>query len=121
LPAISSGIVVGHVKSVAPHPNADKLRVTKVDAGTGERLDIVCGAPNVAEGQKVPCALVGRGCRLGDQEGEAARRRVQRHALARRASWASRRTTKACWCSMLTRRLDATCAPCSGSTTPTSR
>jgi phenylalanyl-tRNA synthetase beta chain len=54
-----SGIVVAHVKSVAPHPNADKLRVTEVDAGTGETLTIVCGAPNVAAGQKVPCALVG--------------------------------------------------------------
>ena len=54
-----SGIVVAHVKSVAPHPNADKLRVTEVDAGTGEILQIVCGAPNVAAGQKVPCALVG--------------------------------------------------------------
>ncbi|MGZ5112895.1 MAG: phenylalanine--tRNA ligase subunit beta [Usitatibacter sp.] len=54
-----SGIVVAQVKSVAPHPNADKLRVTEVDAGTGETLTIVCGAPNVAAGQKVPCALVG--------------------------------------------------------------
>src|SRR5512141_2188590 len=54
-----TGIVVAHVKSVAPHPNADKLRVTEVDAGTGETLQIVCGAPNVAAGQKVPCALVG--------------------------------------------------------------
>jgi phenylalanyl-tRNA synthetase beta chain len=57
--AAFTGIVVGHVKSVAPHPNADKLRVTEVDAGTGEILTIVCGAPNVAAGQKVPCALVG--------------------------------------------------------------
>jgi len=54
-----TGIVVAHVKSVAPHPNADKLRVAEVDAGTGEILTIVCGAPNVAAGQKVPCALVG--------------------------------------------------------------
>ena len=57
--AAFSGIVVGHVKSVAPHPNADKLRITEVDAGTGEILTIVCGAPNVAAGQKVPCALIG--------------------------------------------------------------
>ena len=54
-----SGIVVAQVRNVTPHPNADKLRVTEVDAGTGELLQIVCGAPNVAAGQKVPCALVG--------------------------------------------------------------
>ena len=65
--AAFSGIVVGHVKSVAPHPDADKLRVTQVDAGTGELLTIVCGAPNVAVGQKVPCALVG--ARLPAAEG----------------------------------------------------
>ncbi len=57
--AAFTGIVVGHVKSVEPHPDADKLRVTQVDAGTGQLLTIVCGAPNVAAGQKVPCALVG--------------------------------------------------------------
>ena len=57
--AAFSGIVVAHVKTVAPHPDADKLRVTEVDAGTGGLLTIVCGAPNVAAGQKVPCALVG--------------------------------------------------------------
>ncbi len=54
-----TGIVVGHVKTVNPHPDADKLRVTEVDAGTGELLTIVCGAPNVAAGQKVPCAVIG--------------------------------------------------------------
>ncbi len=52
-------IVVAEVKTVAPHPNADKLRVTEVDAGTGTLLQIVCGAPNVAAGMRVPCALVG--------------------------------------------------------------
>jgi phenylalanyl-tRNA synthetase beta chain len=54
-----SGIVVGQVKSVAPHPNVDKLPVPKVDAGTRELPEIVCGAPNVAAGQKVPAALIG--------------------------------------------------------------
>jgi phenylalanyl-tRNA synthetase beta chain len=52
-------IVVAEVKTVNPHPNADKLRVTEVDAGTGALLQIVCGAPNVAAGMRVPCALVG--------------------------------------------------------------
>lgn len=52
-------IVVAEVNAVNPHPNADKLRVTQVDAGTGSLLQIVCGAPNVAAGMRVPCALVG--------------------------------------------------------------
>jgi phenylalanyl-tRNA synthetase beta chain len=52
-------IVVAEVKSTAPHPNADKLRVCEVDAGTGQILQIVCGAPNVVPGMRVPCALVG--------------------------------------------------------------
>jgi phenylalanyl-tRNA synthetase beta chain len=52
-------VVVALVKSVSPHPNADKLRVTEVDAGQGGLLQIVCGAPNVAVGMRVPCALVG--------------------------------------------------------------
>ncbi|BEV71588.1 MULTISPECIES: phenylalanine--tRNA ligase subunit beta [unclassified Paludibacterium] len=54
-----SGVVVAEVREVVPHPNADRLRVTKVDAGTGELIQIVCGAPNVAVGLKVPCALPG--------------------------------------------------------------
>ncbi len=53
------GIVVGEVISCEQHSNADKLRVTKVDIGTGEHLQIVCGAPNVAQGQKVPVATIG--------------------------------------------------------------
>jgi phenylalanyl-tRNA synthetase beta chain len=53
------GVVTGAVVECAKHPDADKLSVTKVDAGTGELLQIVCGAPNVAAGQKVIVALVG--------------------------------------------------------------
>lgn len=52
------GIVIGEIVSCSPHPNADKLSLTKVDVG-GEVLPIVCGAPNVSLGQKVPVALVG--------------------------------------------------------------
>lgn len=54
-----TGVVVAKVMTVAKHPNADKLTVCEVDAGTGARLNIVCGAPNVAAGIRVPCALEG--------------------------------------------------------------
>ncbi|MDT3425037.1 phenylalanyl-tRNA synthetase beta chain [Paenibacillus forsythiae] len=54
-----SGIVTGFVKSKEKHPDADKLNVCIVDAGQEEDLQIVCGAKNVAAGQKVPVALVG--------------------------------------------------------------
>ena len=47
-------VVVGKVNQVDKHPNADKLTVCQVDAGTGNLLNIICGAPNVAEGQTVP-------------------------------------------------------------------
>jgi len=53
------GVVAGEVIECGKHPDADKLSVTKVDVGTGELLQIVCGAPNVAAGQKVLVALVG--------------------------------------------------------------
>ncbi|RMG65224.1 MAG: phenylalanine--tRNA ligase subunit beta, partial [Bacteroidetes bacterium] len=53
------GVVVGKVLSVTPHPNADRLRVCQVDVGGEAPLNIVCGAPNVAEGQYVPVATIG--------------------------------------------------------------
>jgi len=54
-----SGVVVGHIVHVEPHPDAKKLRVCQVDAGDSEQLTIVCGAPNARVGIKVPCAKVG--------------------------------------------------------------
>src|SRR5690606_10305790 len=53
------GVVVGKVISLEKHPNADKLRVAMVDVGNGTNLQIVCGAPNIEEEQKVPVATVG--------------------------------------------------------------
>src|SRR5260221_7591918 len=53
------GLVIGEVLTCAKHPNADKLSLTTVDVGGDKPLNIVCGAPNVAAGQKVVVALVG--------------------------------------------------------------
>ncbi len=54
-----SNIVVAEVREVQRHPDADRLNVCQVDAGTGTLLNIVCGAPNVRVGLRIPCALVG--------------------------------------------------------------
>ena len=59
IPGGLEGLVVGEVKTCGQHPNADRLKVTTVDVGTGEPLPIVCGAPNVAAGQRVVVAMVG--------------------------------------------------------------
>ena len=69
VPGSLEGVVVGEVLSCEQHPNADRLRVTKVDLGDDEPVQIVCGAPNVAAGQKVPVATVGT--TLYDKEGNA--------------------------------------------------
>lgn len=54
-----SGLVIGEVMHCEPHPNANKLKLTKVNIGGEELLSIVCGAPNVAAGQKVVVATIG--------------------------------------------------------------
>ncbi len=63
------GVVVGHILTCDEHPNADRLKIAAVDIGTTEPLQIVCGASNVAKGQKVPVATIGT--TLYTQEGEA--------------------------------------------------
>lgn len=61
-----SGVVAAEIVSVLPHPDSQKLHLLKVDAGSGELTDVVCGAPNVREGMKTAFAKVG--ARLGDIE-----------------------------------------------------
>jgi phenylalanyl-tRNA synthetase beta chain len=63
------GVVVGHVLTCVQHPNADRLKVTTVDIGSGAPVQIVCGASNVAAGQKVPVATIGTV--LYDKDGTA--------------------------------------------------
>jgi phenylalanyl-tRNA synthetase beta chain len=62
------GVVIGKVLTCIQHPNADRLKITTVNIGTGEPVQIVCGAPNVAEGQTVPVATIGT--MLYDDKGE---------------------------------------------------
>ena len=59
VPGGLKGVVVAEVLECEPHPDSDHLHVTKVDAGEGEPLQVVCGAPNVAKGQKVLLATIG--------------------------------------------------------------
>ena len=61
-----SGIVVAQILSAEPHPQADRLRVCSVDVGSGEPLQIVCGAPNARAGLKAPLAMVGAELPPGD-------------------------------------------------------
>lgn len=68
IPGGLAGLVVGHVVDVWKHPDADRLRLTRVDVGNGATLQIVCGAPNVATGQKVVVAT--EGATLHPLEGE---------------------------------------------------
>ena len=53
------GLIIGEVKSVSQHPNADRLKITSVNVGEQEPYQIICGAPNVDKGQKVVVALPG--------------------------------------------------------------
>ena len=69
VPGSLAGVVVGEVLTCEQHPNADRLRVTTVNIGQDAPVQIVCGAPNVAAGQKVPVATIGT--TLYTEQGEA--------------------------------------------------
>lgn len=68
IPGGLKGVVVGQVLTCIKHPNADKLKLTTVDIGEKEPVQIVCGAPNVAEGQKVPVATIGTTLHMNNGE-----------------------------------------------------
>ncbi len=71
------GLVIGEVLTSTPHPNADKLKLTTVNVGNAEPLNIVCGAPNVAAGQKVVVATVGATLYMGDDELKIKRSKIR--------------------------------------------
>ena len=69
--------VIGKVLTCEKHPNADKLHVTTVDVGSGQVLTIVCGAPNVAAGQKVVVATIGATIYLEDNSFEIKKSKIR--------------------------------------------
>ena len=71
------GVVIGEVLTCKKHPDADKLSVTTVDTGGPHPLQIVCGAPNVAAGQKVPVATVGTMVFKGNESFEIKRSKIR--------------------------------------------
>ena len=86
LSVLPNGIVVGRILKTAPHPQADRLRVCEVDAGTGEVLQIVCGAANARPGILVPAALPGAILPSGTQITKAALRGVESSGMLCSAS-----------------------------------
>lgn len=77
----SDKIVVAQIMEAVPHPGADRLKVTQVDAGEGTLRQIVCGAPNCQVGDKVPCALPGTVLPGGFTISEAVMRKVESRGM----------------------------------------
>ena len=75
------GVVVGHVKTCEKHPEADRLSVCSVDVGGEADLSIVCGAPNVAAGQKVAVATIGTTLSMKDKEGQLQSFKIKKSKL----------------------------------------
>jgi phenylalanyl-tRNA synthetase beta chain len=81
-----SGVVAARVLEVSRHPASDRLTVCRVDAGSGDALSIVCGAPNIAPGLIVPCALAGASLPDGTRIGKTAMRGVESQGMLCSAS-----------------------------------
>lgn len=77
VPGGLKGVVIGEVLTCIKHPNADKLSVTTVNVGKDEPLRIVCGAPNVAAGQKVPVATIGSVLYMGNEKLEIRKTKIR--------------------------------------------
>ena len=77
-----AGLVVGKVLTCVDHPDSDHLHITTVDLGDGEATQIVCGAPNVAAGQKVIVATIGTKLYDGDQEFVIKKSKIQKELYA---------------------------------------
>lgn len=71
------GLVIGQVVTCKKHPNADKLSKTTIDIGTGNDLNVICGAPNVAAGQKVVVATVGTTLYMGEKSFEIKKTKIR--------------------------------------------
>lgn len=71
------GVVIGEVLTCKKHPDADKLTVTTVDIGTSRPLQIICGAPNVVPGQKVPVATIGTHVFKGEESIEIKKSKIR--------------------------------------------
>jgi phenylalanyl-tRNA synthetase beta chain len=76
-----NGVVVGEVLAVEPHPEADRLNICTVNVGKGQLLQIVCGAKNVAAGQRIPVALIGAKLPGGVHIKKAKLRGVESHGM----------------------------------------
>ena len=100
-------MVIGKVLTCEPHPNSDHMHITTVDLGQGDPVQIVCGASNVAAGQKVVVATLGT--KLYDRrrvfhhkEIETPGRGIERHDLCRRRNRQSEPATRALSCCPMT-------------------
>lgn len=77
IPGGLAGVVVAKVVECEMHPDSDHLHITKVDDGSGELLQVVCGAPNVAAGQKVMLATIGTKLNMGGEEVKIKRSKIR--------------------------------------------